>query len=342
MTAGLPEMLRDIFTNLPSLLAGSRPLRVAELPTPHPSFLVSTLFLGLILLGSFWSGTSWADSSSLKAVSGFATAAELPSELGAVVYQKNPEHPFQVYIIGNSHRSSASGANGRHTVPAQVQTYRIAEWLIRQHQVELLLPEGFFGRQERSKIVDAPVRLDAPTLEEILTDTANFINADLLLHRNYGLALHQVEDRDLYLHAKEYLYSGRQNGNLRLVLFGRELEYLQERRSAVILQRIPAVITAAYHQGQITQPRAILTIGMTHLDEIIKFLEMGRIEIAAPLIGASGFPPYNETLELLAQQVGVTVIVPRTILEDREMMTLVKLTPEAGTKKPGIFHPGEI
>ena len=327
MTAGLPEMLTDFSTKLHSSRAGSGPKRVADLPTPRSSNRVATFFFGLILLGvlSLWSGISWADSSSLKTVSGYATAAGLPSELGAIVYQQNPERPFQVYIIGNSHRSSVSGDNGVHTVSAQVQTYRIAEWLIRQHQVELLLPEGFFGRQERRGIVAASVRLDDPTLEETLTDAATFINADLLLQRNYGLGLYQVEDKDLYRNAREYLHSGLKNGAALRAPFGLELAYLQERRSAAILQRIPAVITAAYRQGQITQPRAILTIGMTHLDEIIKFLAMGRIEISAPPIGASGFQDFSETLELVAHQVGVTVIVPQVMLTDQEKMHLANL-----------------
>lgn len=329
MTAGLPEMLRDIFTNRSSLRAGSWPLRVAESAIPPSPFFLSTLILGLILLGilSLWSGTSWADSAVLKTGSGFANAAGLPGELGKIVYQQNPDSAIQVFIIGNSHRSSASGANGSHTVPAQVQTYRIAEWLIRQQQVELLLPEGFFGRKEGKGTFEATVRLDDPTLEETLSDMSTFINADLLLHRNYGIALHQVEDRDLYRNAREYLLSGLQSDAHLRAPFGLELEYLQERRSAAILQKIPAVINDAYCQGRIAQPRAILTIGMTHLDEMIKFLKRGRIEIPAPSIGTSGFTPHSETLELLANQVGVTVIIPRALLTERERIYLARLAP---------------
>ena len=322
-------MLRDIFLHLQLARTGSRPESVAKPTTSHPSHSFSVLLLSLTLLGILsLSATSSMASASLNAVpGGFAAAAGLPGELGEIIYQKNPESTIQVFIIGNSHRSSVSGDNGIHTVPAQAQTYRIAEWLIRQQQVELLLPEGFFGRQARTGIPEATVRRDGPTLEEILTDTSTFINADLLLHRNYGIALHQVEDRDLYRHARDFLHSGLKSGNRLLDPFGLELGYLQERRSAAILQKIPAVINAEYRQGHIAQPRAILTIGMTHLDEIIKFLKTERIEVAAPPIGASGFQDYSETLDLFAQQVGVTVIVPRTILDDREMLYLANLQP---------------
>lgn len=337
-------MIHDLFTHLHFSMASFRPMRVAEMTTPRPSILLSALLLSLTLLGvlPLWSGSSFAAASSLNAVSCFADTAGLPVELGAIVYQKNPERPFQLFIIGNSHRSSVSGENGINTVLAQVQTYRIAEWLIRQQQIELLLPEGFFGRKERTGRFDATLRFDGPTLEKTLADTSTFINADLLLHRNYGVGLQQVEDRDLYRNAREYIYSALKNGASLDASFAPELEYLQERRSAAMLQKVPAVISAAYRQGHIAQPRAILTIGMAHLDEIIRFLESGRIEIPAPPIGARGFQPYSEMLELLAQQVGVTVIVPQGILVDRKMMSMANIESQAGTKTPGIFHPGEI
>ena len=332
-------MLRDIFTNRLSARAGSRPLKVATATIPPHPILLPTLILGLtlVVILTLWSGSCWATSLSSKPI----PVDGLPSELGTIVYQKNPERPLQIFIIGNSHRSSASGKNGRQTVPAQVETYRIAEWLIEQHQIELLLPEGFFGRQEKTETIDAIVRHDAAALEEALADTSTFINADLLLQRNYGIALHQIEDKNLYRHARDHLHAGLEGGYRLPASFSLEFEYLQERRSAAILQKIPDVINAAYHQGQIAQPRAILTIGMSHLDEIIKFLKMERMEILAPTIGASGFQDYKETLDLLAQA-GVTIIIPSALLLEGEGMNLVGLASQPDIKKPGVFHPGEI
>lgn len=278
--------------------------------------------LAVLCLG----GVSAAASS--EGIPGFESAAALPSEFGEIIYQKNPERPVQVYIIGNSHRSSSTGDNGNNTVPAQVQTYRIGEWLIRQHKVELLLPEGFFGRKGGSGTLDAAVRLEGSMLEETLADTSSFINADLLLHRTYGVALQQVEDREMYRSVRDHLHTGLKNGGNLLASFGLELEYLQERRSAAILQRIPAVIDGEYRQGNIEQPRAILTIGMAHLDEIIRFLESGKIDVPAPQLGASGFEAYTDALDLLDQECGVTVIVPRALLDDKETMLMAKLEPE--------------
>jgi hypothetical protein len=307
-------------------MAEPKPERVADMKNSLTRFPTFLLIL-IVLATAVSSGTSLAASTSLNASPGFAGAG-LPSEFGEIVYQKHPECPVQLYIIGNSHRSSSTGHNGINTVPSQVQTYRIGEWLIRQYQVELLLPEGFFGRKGSAGILDAAVWIEEPALEETLADTSTFINADLLLHRNYGVGLQQVEDREMYRNVREYLHTGLQNGGNLLASFGLELEYLQERRSAAILQSIPAAIDSEYRQGNIAQPRAILTIGMAHLDEIIKFLELGKIEIPAPPIGASGFEAYSEALELLAKGVGVTVIVPRAILDDREMMHMAKLEPE--------------
>jgi len=331
MTAGLPEMICNISKRIcSSRWPDPQPERVADMRISLKKIPCSILLITCVLVGFFLtSGIALAGSGIMDELSGGNTP--IPSELGEIVYQKNPDSPFQVYIIGNSHRSSSTGDNGVNTVPSQVQTYRIGEWLIRQRQVELLLPEGFFGRKGKTENLDASVRLDGAALEQTLSDTSKFINADLLLHRNYGIGLQQVEDRELYRDVRDYLQSGLNGGAPPLADFGLELEYLQERRSAAILQRIPSVIDDEYRQGHIAQPRAILTIGMAHLDEIIKFLREGRIDIPAPQIGASGFQDYNEPLALLDKEVGVTVIVPRSIFEDQDTMIMAKLEPASET-----------
>lgn len=248
----------------------------------------------------------------------------LPRALGEIVYQTNAGSPFQVFIIANSHRSAVTGANGTHTLQAQVETYRIGEWLIRQHQVELLLPEGFFGRKgKEGRTADGVDLLDGTVLEAMLADTSTFVNADLLLHQNYGIGLHQVEDRELYRNIRESLNSGMGAG---------ELEYLQERRSAAILQSIPAAMEESYRQGYISAPKAMLTIGMAHLDEMLRFLEEGEIRIAAADTAGSALPSYNAALELVEKGIGVTVIVPRAILENRDMLRMAKLDLSVSTE----------
>lgn len=287
---------------------------------------IAALVLGLFLLEILTGGSALARAGALPlhSLRGLTSADALPVELGEIVYQKNSGRPLHLYIIANSHRSSGTGANGNNTVLSQIQTYRIGEWLIRQHQVELLLPEGFFG-QAKAKVRTAAERLDDLGLENILADTSVFMNADLLLRRDYGVALHQVEDQELYRSVREYLVAGWLGGASLHAPFGPEFAYLQERRSAAILQRIPFLINNEYRLGHISRPRAMLTIGMAHLDEILKFLEAGRIEIPAVETGGGNLPAYTEELAHFEKEVGVTVIVPRALLDERALQAVAGL-----------------
>lgn len=82
-----------------------------------------------------------------------------------------------------------------------------------------------------------------------------------------------------------------------------------------MLQRAPAVIASEYRRGTISMPKAMLTIGMAHLKDIVRFLEKGQIHIpAAP----GDFEAYNAPLELKKDKVEVTVIVPRALLKKRQ------------------------
>ncbi|MBN1140683.1 MAG: hypothetical protein JXB25_02630 [Deltaproteobacteria bacterium] len=245
-----------------------------------------------------------------------AAPVQLPADLGEIVYRANSESPFQVFIVANSHRSPITGANGGQTVRAQIETFRIGEWLIRRNLIELLLPEGFFGRM--AGVGASPretVPADGESLESRLEDSRVFTNAELLLHRNYGIRLCQIEDRTLYLTVRELLCAGLEQGAALSPSFGRELEYLQARRSAAILQGAAAAIEAEYREGHIAAPRAMVTIGLSHLDEILRFLKNGRILIPVPAGAGEEGQVFASDLELLKKEVGVTVIVPRILVE---------------------------
>ncbi len=131
----------------------------------------------------------------------------IPEGLGKVIFQIPGNGDKEVYIIGQSHRSAISGANGTHTVKAQAELYRIGEWLVQNENVRLLLPEGFFKRSPAVSIKKAslsdsdPVKaapLDDQTLEEKLADTNVFVNADMLLKANFDIQLQQVEEPEIY------------------------------------------------------------------------------------------------------------------------------------------------
>lgn len=241
----------------------------------------------------------------------------LPEPLGTVVYQSRPEATSRIYIIANGHRSAISGANATATVQAQMETFRIGEWLIKQKHVELLLPEGFFGTMGRSEAPvgnDSFLDLDNQALKKVLTDTSHFINAELLLHDKYGIGLEQVEDRKLYRAVKERLQAALGGtSNASGALFS-EIAHLQQLRSAHLLHAAPAVVAAAYRQGRIDTPNAMLTIGLSHLDDIISLLETG--DMAPAVLEEAG---RDSSLQATAQEqprqtIGITIVVPRSLM----------------------------
>jgi hypothetical protein len=291
-------------------------LTVARCHKNHLSFLL--LVTAVVLLGLLLPRT--------------ATAAMVPEQYGQVLFSKAGDSSDKhIYIIGHSHRSSVSGANGQHTVSSQAQVYRLGEWLIREKGIDLLLPEGFFRRQPAIspvtpvayRTVNATV-LDHATLEEQLSDTSAFVNADILLTRNYGIRLQQVEDEKVYRAVGEVLRNlvQRQPGEPKRFCES-ELRYLQELRSAVMLQNIVGVVDEEHRLGHIAQRQAIFTIGMAHVGEIIRFLENEAITI--PPAQVEGYQPYADLLKLTEAGYGVTVILPRALVDDQEALRLARL-----------------
>ena len=272
--------------------------------------------------------------SQLRPVASVAVAAPrvvpsaFPSDLGEIVYRKNGGSSVQVFIIVNSHRS-IGGGNGPDTVQSQVETFRIGEWLIGKEQIALLLPEGYFGRQAgTAPAPGAPVRLGGEELAAELTDTSAFVNAELLLHRNYGIGLQQIEDQSLYWQTRDRLQTGLTGAARLKPGFVAGLEYLQKLRLAAILQNIPEAIEGEYRQGRIASPRAMLTIGMAHLDDLIDYLETGRIQLPVPATEEQEFESLNAELELVRQAMGVTIIVPRTLCASRTPLQMASAETE--------------
>jgi hypothetical protein len=257
-------------------------------------------------------------------------APAFPRELGEVIFHAPGEEGKHLYIIGHSHRSALSGANGNHTVRAQAEVFRIGELLIRQENIRLLLPEGFFKKNPSVAIQKvaysdlAGLTLDNQTLEAKLSDTNVFINADILLKSSFPIQLQQVEDSEIYRSVGQALRLASQADSTTAPLVDMELSYLQEIRSAAMLQNAPAAIEREFELGNIENRRAIFTIGMAHVDEIVRFLQDGRIEVKAPSL--PNYQDLNAVLELVRQGYGVTVILPRTLMDDQEIMRMANLS----------------
>ena len=266
-----------------------------------------------------------------------ATVSVVPPEYGEVIYQFSPESASQLFIIGMSHRDALTCLNGDSTTKAQVDAFKIGEWLICSRGLELLFPEGYFYRNSMDqKSSGRPVNelkrppagsTDAKTLERIFADTKTRVNAEMLLHKHYGVMLRQVED--------SALYNAVAKGISKLALSGRdscepillipELDYLQGRRTAEMLQRMPGIVNEEYQRGNISERKALFTIGMSHLHNIIRFLGEQRIRIEPPLFGSEKREEYKAELNLLKEKFGVTVILPRTLANDRGLLKMTHL-----------------
>ncbi|MFO7577587.1 MAG: hypothetical protein R6W66_07675 [Pelovirga sp.] len=251
----------------------------------------------------------------------------LPNAYGRVVFQKNQDATNQIFIIGQAHRSGVDGKNGQQTVQAQMEIYRIGEWLIRQKKVELLLPEGFFQKgivqkhaQGRPDAHPAPDTLDSARLRSLLQDTSRFVSADTLLSAQYPVRLGQVEDEALYQRVSRLMRQlGHQNEDLNRAFF-EELNDYQRKRTAMMLRNIPLAIESVFQKGEIENKHAIFTIGMAHIADILEFFHANTGEIAGNdnLLSASA-------LDLLEQGYGVTVILPKSLAEDDKVLRLTRL-----------------
>jgi hypothetical protein len=257
-----------------------------------------------------------------------------PAQYGEVIYQTNEKSPNQLYIIGTSHRDSLTCLNGSLTPRVQAEVYKIGEWLIDQRGIELLLPEGFFrnGSKKVSKVKAQAVRgkkrppegMDIKTLEERLSTNKTYVNAEMLLIRDHSLRVQQIEEKGLY--------DAVGNGISKFVNSGKdlcdytvqksELDYLQERRIAAILQNIPERIDEEFRQGNIHDRKALFTIGMSHLPRIINYLIEKRITIYSPLLAPNKGDPYLSELNLVKESFGVSILIPRTLADDREILKL--------------------
>ncbi len=262
--------------------------------------------------------------------------SSLPEQYGKVVYTREGTGSKHVYIILQAHRSSVSGLNNRVTIQAQSDIYRIEEWLVRHKNVQLLLPEGFFRNNPKAKKTSADqaslsgneIRLkfmDDETLRRELSDSTEFVNADRLLCQYSNIRLRQIEDRELYFEVHNYLSNLKNEPPDETPSVGAHLFYLQGRRNAHLLQKLPEIIEGEYRTGRISSAKAIFTIGLAHGPEIIRILD--REQIAANFIGEDNSRKEGP-LKLAESGYHVTVIIPAALLNKLDY--LAESIPTAG------------
>jgi hypothetical protein len=268
---------------------------------------------------------------------GRANPDSFPGEYGEAIYRCNPTGSSRLFIIGMSHRDSLTGSNGSHTAKIQAEVYKLGEWLIRQEGVELFLPEGFFKNpaiitQSNPGLPKAGRKsfsepLDLKTLEGKLSDRRSFTNAEILLKNRYPIVLQQVEDKQCYDEVGRWIRKLTNCDYLsdEYCQTKAELDYLQEIRTAVMLQKIPGLMSKEYEEGRIKNPRAIFTIGLSHIPLILKSLQESKIRVTAPAPTQNKRGDYVADLLLQGNKTQVSIFIPRSLFEDKNLLRLNNL-----------------
>lgn len=295
-----------------------------------PLFMVAVLIVFLACLVT----THPAAALSIDSHEHLLDYPDLPTKYGEVIYRINEKSPKQLYIIGISHRDPENSVSAGNTVQTQAEIFRIGEWLNRNMHLELLLPEGYFRRKGGSarSVVhvndNLPVsRMNNLLLFEKLADETRFVNAEMLLMEHFDMRASQVENRTIYNAVRGSL------ARLQADEFAKvspaesiaELRYLQEIRTAMLMQEIPLAIENEILHGAIRNRSAMFTIGLNHLSDIIRYIDGEKIWINAPPYPAKQMENYNSELNLLKEGYGITVIIPRTLADDRRLLRLTNL-----------------
>lgn len=262
------------------------------------------------------------------------TNLAVPSQYGEVIYRSNEESPKQVFIIGLSHRDSLTCLNGDITSRVQAEVFKIGDSLIHNQGLGLLLPEGFF-KSTSTKIQKKNIEVerengcasyDMKALEKELSNNKVYVNAEMLLKETHPIRLRQIEDKSLYDAVRiNILKLVGQGSACDYSVVNSELEYLQERRTAAMLQKVPEIINDEFQQGNIKSRKAIFTVGLYHIHEIIRFLNENKIIIRAPKSASTGMKDYAAELNLQKENFGVSIILPKTLTQDQKILEINKL-----------------
>lgn len=254
----------------------------------------------------------------------------LPGQYGAIIYRTNEQSSGQLFIVGISHRDAENQLNHHNTAQAQLEIFRIGEWLHRNLDLELLLPEGYFkGGESGSFRGDnaAAGEMDTDLLYARLADESRYVNAEMLLMEQFGMHATQVEDRNRYDAVCNCLGELTKKSCTPLQMEAKldELQYLQVMRTARMLQKIPSAIEIELRAGTIRNRYAMLTIGMNHIQDIIRYLQKNTIAITPPEREDDRMESYTTELDLLRKGYGITVIIPRTLADDQQLLQATHL-----------------
>jgi hypothetical protein len=301
----------------------------------------SSAFFFLLFFQVFMLTGAYAKLNNLSEYEPTAPIPSLPLTYGTVIYRYNENSPKKLYIVGISHRDSCSRLNGDNTAKTQAEVYRIGEWLNQNGKLDLLLPEGFFSTSKTGEdfhLVQQGSPLGGNMLEKKLGDDSHFVNAEMLLIEQLKMRAGQVEDRWLYDAVINRMVELENHGGNPAIIqsLREEIDYLQERRTAAILQKIPTVIENSCRNSNVKSENALFTIGLKHIGTIISYLEKNKIHIQSPPFPSDMKDDYVADLNLLKEGFGIIIIIPNTLVQDQETMTkkLQEFPPLIGDLSP--------
>ncbi len=293
-------------------------------------FLFSSFIFFLFLIQLLAPARVQADPKNTQGQGDQTVTLSLPSSYGRVVYSYNATSPNTVYVIGISHRDSRNRLNGSDTVKTQAEVYKIGEWLNRTRNLNLLLPEGFFGapdtHNDPGQVRPGPA-LDDDALVKTLANTSHFINAEMLLMEQFHMLACQVENQRLYNDVLNLVFKLEETHDdpAAALSLKMQIDRLQEKRTAAILQNIPTVIETEFQEGMIKNKNALFTIGLNHIATIINYLKNNTVHSQPHLSAVSSKNGSCDGMNLKNKGFGVIVIIPRTLLQDREVMRMTNL-----------------
>lgn len=243
---------------------------------------------------------------------------------GQVIFTEHPEYPNQVYIIGISHRDTLTGANGPFTPKVDSEIYQIGKWLVKNRDVELLLPEGFFADntaepQPGGMQASCSGSRSMSEAEKGVILNNPSANPEMLLMANFPMLMKQIEDKSLY----ETVYRAIQQLSLcggdlkKQFLIRSELDYHQRKRLGAMLQKIPEIIDEEFRHGHIHGKKALFTIGLSHISDIITSCREKKVAIPAPLFAAAKYEDFRDELKLSKEEFGITIILPTSLASDQ-------------------------
>mgnify|MGYP001585403256 CR=1 FL=1 len=269
--------------------------------------------------------------------SGTSESRAFSQKYGEVVYQRDLHLPNHLYIVGQRHRiDHLKDAFGeelfktlkrestviKKTPLAQVEIYRIIEFLIKNKDLGLILQEGAFSEDDYSSLLrelkesfgEERIRklkkIDDKNLEKVLGFEDFPFTGSQLVSLSYNIGIQGPESKQTYEFIIEITkkFIGRD-----ATLIRRINDYMNELRSAAVLANSPVVIEREHKLGRIKNRKAAIVIGNHHLDELIRFIDGDRIFIeGAP---EANLDKVEGKLNLREKGYGVTVIRPKSLLE---------------------------